>query len=532
MRPGHAVVAFLIWVAAAPAAAAEDIPLHDATIADVNAAIDAGQLTSERLVELFLARIAAYDQAGPRLNAVITVNPRARDEARALDEERRRSGRRSALHGIPILVKDNIDTADLPTTAGSVLLKGSRPPDDAFVVKQLRRAGAVIIGKANMSEFAAGPAMSSATGRIRNPHDPARTASGSSGGTGAGIAANYAMAGLGSDTGGSVRAPSAANGTAGLKTTMGLVSRDGVVPLALSFDTVGPMARHVYDVAALLSVIAGVDPADEATRAGRGKAEKDYTKGLSTDALKGARIGVARDFMDRHTDVDWATEAALEVMRQAGATTVDVRLPEWLRTVNRPWFMTVMPREFARQIGPYLATLAPQYPKSLDDLIARSQAFTAPDGLGSVPNPRRWSEFEDARKALAPERDLEAAMIYDYGLPLIRAAMARLFADAKIDALVYPTLSAPAAVWDPDVNPVTSAYVGPLFLANMSGFPDLIVPAGFSAGGLPVTLSFLGPAFSEARLLALGYAYESRSKAYRLPVTTPPLAGETVPAAR
>ncbi|MDX2221588.1 MAG: amidase family protein [Rhodospirillaceae bacterium] len=518
-----------VWVGAA---SADTVPLHEATIADVNAAFDAGTLTSERLVEMYLARIAAYDQAGPRLNTLITVNPHALDDAKARDEERRRSGRRSPLHGIPVLVKDNIDTADLPTTAGSVLLKDSRPPDDAFVVEQLRKAGAVIIGKANMSEFAAGPAMSSITGRIRNPHDPARTASGSSGGTGAAIAANLAMAGLGSDTGGSVRAPSAANGTAGLKTTMGLVSRDGVVPLALTFDTVGPMARHVYDVAALLSVIAGVDAADEATRAGRGKIEKDYTAGLSPDALKGARIGVARDYMGRHTDMDWATETALEVMRQAGATTVDVRLPEWLRTVNRPWFMAIMPREFAQQIGPYLATLGPQYPKSLDELIARSQTFVAPDGSGSVPNPRRWSEFNDAKKALAPERDLEADMIYAHALPLIRAAMTRLFVDAGIDALVYPTLSAPAAVWDPDINPVATTFVGPTFLANMSGFPDLVVPSGFSAGGLPITLSFLGPAFSEARLLALGYAFEQRSKAYRLPVTTPPLAGETVATSR
>ena len=294
------------------------IDLDAATIADVNAAFAKGTLTSERLTQMFLARIDAYDRKGPSLRSVITVNPKALDTARAMDAERKTKGPRSPLHGIPIILKDNIDTADMPTTGGSVLLDGSMPPDDAFVVKKLRAAGAVIVAKANLSEFASGAAHSSLGGQILNPHDLTRSPSGSSGGTGASMAAAFAMAGLGTDTGGSVRGPSTANGIAGLKTTMGLVSRDGVIPLALSFDTVGPMARSVYDVAAMLSVLAGVDPADASTKAGEGRGDADYTQALKADALKGARLGIARDFLGQDADVDWVMEASLDTMQQAG----------------------------------------------------------------------------------------------------------------------------------------------------------------------------------------------------------------------
>src|SRR5688500_10734399 len=238
-----------------PLEAQRTVDLDAVTIADVNAALAKGTLTSERLVQMFLARIQAFDRQGPMLRSVITINPRAIETARALDAERKTKGPRSPLHGIPIVVKDNIDTADLPTTGGSVLLEGSIPPDDAFVIRKLRAAGAVIIAKANLSEFASAATKSSIGGQILNPHDLTRSPAGSSGGTGVALAAAVTMAGLGTDTGGSIRGPSTNNGIAGLKTTMGLVSRDGVIPLALSLDTVGPMARHVYDVAALLNEI-------------------------------------------------------------------------------------------------------------------------------------------------------------------------------------------------------------------------------------------------------------------------------------
>src|SRR5215203_4235486 len=263
-RAGALLIA--IGLSVSPLSAQRTMDLDALTIADVNTALANGTLTSEKLVQMFLARIEAYDRRGPSLHAVITVNPKALETARAMDAERKAKGARSPLHGIPIVLKDNIDTADLPTTGGSVMLEGSMPPDDAFIVKKLRAAGAVIIAKTNMSEFASGAAHSSLGGQILNPHDLTRTPLGSSGGTGAGIAAAYAMVGLGTDTGGSIRGPSTANGIVGLKPTHGLLSRSGIIPLALTFDTGGPMARSVYDVAVSLGVMTGIDTADPATQ--------------------------------------------------------------------------------------------------------------------------------------------------------------------------------------------------------------------------------------------------------------------------
>jgi amidase len=475
---------------------------------------------------MYLARIEAYDQRGPSLNTVLALNPDARDIARALDEERRTRGPRSALHGIPVVLKDNVDTADMPTTAGSVLLEGSIPPDDAFLVRRLRDAGAIILAKVNMSEFASGATMSSVGGWIRNPHDVTRTPSGSSGGTGAAIAASFAQLGIGTDTGGSVRGPSAANGIVGLKPTLGLVSRDGIVPLALSFDTGGPMARNVYDVAAMLGVLAGVDPADPATAASDGQALDDYTAVLDRGALNGARIGVARQFMGGDAEVDWIVEVALETMREAGATIVDVALPEWLVAVKGSWYTTIRWREFRRQIPDYLATLGPEYPKSLADLIERSHDVVSPNRTGGTPNPVRWDLFEDEEAAGSTD-DYEYRAMHEHGLALARALVAGLMADGDLDAIVYPTSpSRPARVGaDGPVTEVPSATN----LANLTGFPDLIVPAGFTTDGLPVAISFFGPAFSEPRLLGLGYAFESLAAARRDPVTTPPLPGEVLP---
>src|SRR5207245_2566856 len=287
------VVALLLWNLCA--ASAKDIDLDAATIADLNAAFNAGTLTSEKLVQLCIARIQAYDREGPSLHAVVTLNPKAIETARALDAERKAKGPRSPLHGIPVVLKDNYDTFDLPTTGGSVLLEGSIPSKDAFVVKKLRDAGAIILAKVNMSEFASAGAYSSLGGQSLNPHDLTRSPSGSSGGTGVAIAAAYAPLGMGTDTGGSIRGPSTSNGIVGLKPTHGLLSRSGIIPLALSFDTGGPMARSVSDVAVALGIMTGVDAADAATKKSEGRLQTDYTKELRADALKGARIGVARD---------------------------------------------------------------------------------------------------------------------------------------------------------------------------------------------------------------------------------------------
>jgi amidase len=507
--------------------AQKTVDLDAATIADINAAFARGTLTSERLTAMFLARIEAYDRKGPTLRSVIMVNPKALETARAMDAERKARGPRSPLHGVPIILKDNIDTADMPTTGGSVLLEGSIPPDDAFVVKKLRDAGAVIIAKANLSEFASGAAHSSLGGQILNPHDLTRSPSGSSGGTGASLAAAFAVAGLGTDTGGSVRGPSTANGIAGLKTTMGLVSRDGVIPLALSFDTVGPMARSVYDVAALLGVLAGADPADASTKAGQGRGAADYTHSLKGDALKGARLGIARDFLGQDGDVDWVMEASLDAMRKQGATIVDVRMPKWLLDAKGEYYNAVRYPEFVVQVADYLKTLDARYPKNIADLIERARRVNAPRPDGASPNPGRWSLMvrESGSGTL---RDYQYTSVHDHALPLVRAVLEGMFAADKLDAIVYPTASRrPAQISAPAEVPGGAASSGSN-LANLSGFPDLIVPAGFTTDDLPVGISFLGPAFSEARLLALGYSFEQTTKARRLPTHTPLRPGDTI----
>jgi amidase len=409
-----------------------------------------------------------------------------------------------------------------------VLLEGSVPPDDAFVVKKLREAGAVILAKLNMSEFASGAALSSLGGQTLNPHDLLRSPSGSSGGTGAAVAAAFAVFGLGTDTGGSVRGPSSANGIVGLKPTLGLLSRDGIIPLALSFDTAGPMARSVYDVAAALGAMTGVDAADPATSASQGRAESDYTRFLEADALKGARIGVARDFLGADEEVDWVIESAVEAMRKAGATTVDVRYPKWLLDSKGDLYTAVRWPEFGPQIAAYLKTTGPKYPKTLEDLIARSRQFLGTRGDGAMPNPPRWALF--AREAASGSlTDARYVAVHDHVLPGVRVLVDGLLTASKLDAIVYPTSSRrPGLIAGPGDPAGTPSATN---IANLTGYPDLIVPAGFTSDRLPVTISFFGTAFSEPRLLALGYSFEQATKARRLPRHTPALPGEplTVP---
>jgi amidase len=513
------------------AARAAALPLDSATVADLNAAFASGALTSEKLVSLCLARIDAYDHAGPKLNAIITLNPKALETARARDAERKAGKVRGPLHGIPVVLKDNFDTFDLPTTGGSFMLKGSIPPDDAFVVKKLRDAGAIILAKVNLSEFASGGAMSSIIGQSHNPHDLTRTPSGSSGGTGVAIAAGYAPIGLGTDTGGSIRGPSTSNGIVGLKPTHGLLSRDGIIPLALTFDTGGPMARSVYDVAVALGVMTGVDSADSATKKSEGKFEKDYTKFLKKDALKGARIGLARDFMGQDPEVDWVIEASVAAMRAAGATVVDVRYPKWLLDAKSEFYNAIRRPEFRAQINDYLATLKPGFPRTHDELMKLSDKLTSPRD-GFTPNQGRWNSFKEEAKSPAIT-DYRYLVVRDHALPLVRATIEAILASEKLDAIVYPTSSRrPAKIAEDPVPGASAAAAGgssATNFANLTGFPDLIVPAGFTSGGLPVGISFFGPAFSEPQLLALGYSFEQATKARRLPVHTPALAGEAIP---
>jgi amidase len=520
------ILATLFGAALAPAAP-RTINFDDATVAELNAAFNAGTLTSEKLVQLCLARIDALDHKGPGLNAVMALNPKALETARALDAERKAKGPRSALHGIPVVLKDNYNTTDMPTTGGSVLLEGSIPLSDAFLVKKLRDAGAIILAKVNMSEFASAGAFSSLGGQSHNPHDLLRSPAGSSGGTGVAIAAGYAPIGMGTDTGGSIRGPATANGVAALKPTHGLLSRDGIIPLSLSFDTGGPFGRNVADVAAVLSVMTGIDPKDDATKKSEGKFSSDYVKALNANALKGARIGIARDFMGADQDVDWVMESAIDAMKAAGATVVTVRYPKWLLDAKGEFYNAVRYPEFVVQIGQYLSTLDPKYPKSLKEMIDRAEKFNGTRPDGARPNPSRWVLFKRELDSGTLD-DYRYKSVRDFGLPLMRSAIEGIIAENKLDAIVYPTSSRKPGLINGPLDPPGGPRESATNIANLTGFPDVIVPAGFTGDRLPVGISFFGPAFSEQKLLALGYSFEQATKARRRPIHAPALEGGTI----
>jgi amidase len=537
-------LALSLALALGTATQAGTLNIETATLEDIEAAFATGKLTSQELVSAYLERIAAYDKHGPTINAVIHLNPRAMTEAKKLDAERSAGRVRGPLHGIPIVLKDNFDTFDMPTTAGSQLLEGHVPPDDAYTVKKLREAGAIIVAKVNLSEWAGSggsvsgamdPAVlkagavpngsSSAGGQTRNPHDLTRGPSGSSGGTGAAIAAGFAQIGLGSDTGGSVRGPSSANGIAGLKPTHGLMSRDGIVPLALSFDTGGPMARSVYDVAVALGVMTGVDPADSATSKSAGQFETDYVKYLRRGALKGARIGIARDFMGKDAGVDRVVEEAIATLKELGAIVIDpVKYPDYLLASKQPIYNLLVSSEFKAQITDYLRTTAAGYPKSFDEVVARSNdpatKFRAPE--------KAYALQYTGSQALALD-DPSYLVVKNEVLTATTDAIVALFDKHRLDAIVYPTSPRPATLIVPNEPPAPSAGLdSPSSFANQTGFPDLIVPAGMTPEGLPVTISFFGRAWSEPQLFGYGYDFEQATKARRLPKHTPALPSDTL----
>jgi amidase len=507
---------------------AQETTLDAASIAQMAADMDAGRVTSEQLVQRYLARIAAYDRKGPAIHAVISLNALALSEARALDAERKAKGRRSPLHGIPLVLKDNFDTRDLPTTAGSVLLEGHQPSRDAAVVQQLRNAGAIILAKVNLSEFASGGTFSSLGGQTLNPHALAYSPGGSSGGTGAAVAAAFAQFGLGTDTGGSIRGPATVNGIVALKPTLGLLSRSGIVPLALSFDTGGPMTRSVSDLALVLGLMTAVDLSDSSTLVSSRRALTDYTPHLKADALRGARIGVLRDFVGYDTDVDWVVDASLDVMRRQGAVVVDVRIPAWVLAAKDAWYTAVRFPEFPVQLAEYLRTTGNAFPKSLDELVARARERSSLGANGNGPNPSRWMRFV-AEQRSGSLNDVRYRSVKEHALPLLQQLITGLMDELQLDALVYPTQ--PVKPERLDVASGTNAP-DPMNLANLTGFPDLIVPAGFSGNRLPIGLSFLGRAWSEPRLIELAYGFEQATRARRLPVTTPALAGDVLPGRR
>src|SRR5690606_21980641 len=513
-------VAILALLLAAPAAASAAVPagIEEATVAQLQERMRSGEFGSQALTRAYLDRIAKIDDAGPALNSIIELNPQALAEAAALDAERAAGKVRGPLHGIPVLLKDNIDATPMATSAGSLALAGHRPADDAFLVARLRAAGAVVLGKTNLSEWAnfrssrSTSGWSSRGGQTRNPYVLDRNPCGSSAGTGAAIAASLATVGVGTETDGSILCPSAVNGLVGLKPTVGLVSRDGIIPISISQDTAGPMARTVADAAALLTVLAAADTADPAGAGAEGKTA-DYLAGLDPKALAGKRIGVLRQAMGYHPAVDAATEGAVEALRAAGAEVVDpVQIATW-----RQWGgaeFEVLLYEFKDGLDTYLANSGAPV-ASLEALVAwnRENADRAMPFFGQelfeqalAKGPLTDAAYLEARaraRRLAGEEGL---------LALLR--------DQNLDAVVAPT-TGPAWPTDPVLGDhFTGAGYG---VAAVAGTPSVTVPMG-EVRGLPLGLSFLGPAWSEAELLAMAYAFEQATRARRPPAFTPTLA--------
>jgi Asp-tRNA(Asn)/Glu-tRNA(Gln) amidotransferase A subunit family amidase len=489
---------------------------QEATIASIHGALAAGQLTCTQLTKLYLDRIAAYDMQGPALHAIITVNPKAMEVAAEMDHSYRANPASAGpLHCIPIILKDNFNTFDLPTTGGNVSMKTSVPLADAFTVARIRKAGALILAKGNLQEFArGGMSISSLGGQVRNPYDLSRTPGGSSGGPGAAIAANFAVLGTGSDTGQSIRSPASANNLVGIRPTRGLVSRGGVIPNSLTQDEVGPITRTVTDAALLLDVMAGYDPADPITAFGNGRIPTSYGRLLSRDALKGARIGVMTNLFgtaERHTEVNQVMEGVIARMAGLGATIVRFDLPDYdmlAPAVSTSLFeaRTVMDR--------YFAALGPNAPiKSFAELVAAKTSAV-----------QKTLEAE-----LAVEDGMNSQSYKDRTLnrDKLRLAVAKKIADLNLDAILYPLqkiLVAPVTAEDQLERNGT--------LSNGTGFPAVTFPGGFSAPtasaplGVPVGAELLGLDYTEAKLLGYAYAFEQASGLRKLPKSTPPLPNE------
>ena len=495
-----------------PAPVIEFFEVHEQSITDLQAAQTAGRVTSRGLVDSYLARIQAYDQAGPRLNSIVLINPRAREEAEALDRERAEKGARGPLHGIPVLIKDNYDTADMPTSGGALALATLQPAADAFQVKKLRDAGAVILGKTTMHELASGITnISSLTNQTRNPYDLYRTPGGSSGGTGAAIGASFAAAGMGSDTCGSIRIPAANQNLVGLRGTHGLSSRSGVMPLSATQDIAGPLARTVTDLAIMLDATVGADPTDPITKDGAGHIPKTYRDALTADGLKGARIGILRSLWGsapEDEEVAGVLRRALDAMKVQGAEVVEISVPgldDLLRDSS------VIADEFKFDLMAYLAKQPNAPVKSLGDVIERGLHHDALDAQFRLRNAPEKRETEHYRQAMVKRR-------------ASRAAVLATLEEQRIDVLAYPTLRRkPASIGDAQFG--TNCQ-----LSATTGLPAISVPAGFTTDGLPIGLELLGGAWTEATLLKYAFAWEQSAKPRRPPFSTPPLIKGAAPA--
>ncbi len=498
-------------VLAPGAAQAQSVEVFETSIPDLQEAMADGRVTAVQLVEAYLARISAYDKEGPALNSMVHLNPNARAQAAALDQERAIRGARGPLHGIPIILKDNYDTADQPTSGGSIALANSIPPDDAFQVRKLREAGAVIIGKSNMHELAAGiTTISSLGGQTRNPYDPSRNPGGSSGGTGAAIAASFAAIGWGSDTCGSIRIPASHNNLFGLRPTKGLSSIDGIIPLSHTQDVGGPLARTVTDLAVGLDATIGADPADPATRIVAEGALPGFLDGLDADALRGARLGVLTMLLgdapedQEHTGL---VREALGLMGEVGAEIIDIEIPG-LDTILSG--SSLIGHEFKWDLIDYLAATPGASVGSLQEILDR--------GLYHV-----QLEATFRRRAEAVQRDSAAYHAAVVKRAAAREAVLAAMDEQSLDAVVYPTIRRRAAqIGDPQRGSNCQ-------LSATTGLPALSVPAGFTDAGLPTGLELLGRPLEDARLLALGFAFEQSARPRRAPARTPPLENGRAP---
>jgi amidase len=484
---------------------AKPFHLEEATISDVQAAYKSGTLTSVKLVQAYLERIRAYDQAGPKLNVVIFLNPRALEEAAALDEHFRKTGNFvGPLHGIPVLLKDNINTNDMPTTGGSLSLAGYTPATDAAITQKLRSAGAIILAKVNLHEFAIwGETISSIQGQTLNPYDLTRTPGGSSGGTGAGLAANFAIAGIGTDTVNSIRSPASANDIVGIRPTLGLVSRAGIIPYSFTQDAAGPLARTVTDAAKMLNVLVGYDPNDPATAWSVGNTEQDYTKFLKANGLQGKRIGILRSFFGTapiNNEVNRIANQAIEDLKRSGATLVELNTPD-LDSGKLTSDVSVHLYEFKPAINAYLAAAnAPV--KSLQEIIASGKFH--PNIKDSITKAQALDLDDAYRQRLQKRSELQQRVM-------------QIMADERLDAIMFPhqqRLVVPIGEKQADRNGALGA---------VTGFPSIVVPGGFSsptptaAIGVPAGIEFLGRPWSEKLLLEISYSYEQATKHRRPP---------------
>jgi amidase len=506
-------------VSIAKAEAPPAFDLEELTITDLQQGLQSGKYTSRELVEKYSDRITDIDKKGPGLYSVIEMNPDAERIAVALDRERKEKGPRSPLHGIPILIKDNIDTQDrMMTTAGSLALVGAKPERDAFVAQRLREAGALILGKTNLSEWAnfrstkSSSGWSGRGGQTRNPYVLDRNPCGSSSGSGAAVAANLCAAGIGTETDGSVVCPSSANSLVGIKPTVGLVSRAGIIPISHSQDTAGPMARTVRDAAILLGAMTGIDPRDEATSASRGKSVADYTKFLDKDGLRGMRLGIARKHFGFSERVDKLMSDLLAEMKKLGAVLVD---PADIPTTGKfdDSEFEVLLYEFKADLNKYLAGLGPQAPvRSLKDVIA----FNEKNRDRELPYFGQDIMTKAEAKGPLTSKPYLAALQKNHLLTRAQGIDA-VMKKNRLDALVAPT-GGPA--WPTDWINGDHFTGGYSSASAVAGYPHITVPAGY-VFGLPIGISFFGGAYSEPTLIKIAYAFEQATKARRPPQFLP-----------